>query len=52
MTWAAYRSQDGAIVVHLAGRRYRFDAIAARLFAWAILLVVAEREQETRRTAS
>lgn len=45
MTWAAYRSKDGAIVIHLRARIYRFDPRAARLFAWGILALVAETEQ-------
>lgn len=43
MTWAAYRSKDGRVVVHLAAYRVKFTPGAAKLFATAILLVVAER---------
>lgn len=48
MTWAAYRSKDGRVVVHLAGYRVKLTPRAAKLFATAILLVVAEGSPRTR----
>lgn len=44
MTWAAYRSKDGHIVIHVGPVRVKFDPGQAKLFATAILLVVAERD--------
>lgn len=45
MTWAAYRSsKDGKVVVHVGPVRVKFDPGQARLFAAAILLVVAEQD--------
>lgn len=44
MTWAAYRSRDGHIVIHVGPVRVKFDPGQAKLFAAAILLVVAERD--------